>query len=110
MHGLIRADRWFTWPGVALILIGGLGAALIGGLKLLAVGWIAWSIGLFTLSGVVFAMSLAPLQRRIVQAAAMSNPDMAALKAMLHRWHVVGWVSVAPLWLAMAAMTLKWPA
>lgn len=35
LAGLIRADRWFTIPGVVLILIGGFGAALIGGLPLL---------------------------------------------------------------------------
>ena len=28
MDGIIRADRWFTWPGVILILAAGVGAAM----------------------------------------------------------------------------------
>ena len=108
MDGVIRSDRWFTMPGVVLIVIGGVAAAIIGGLKLLGTGWIAASIVLFTLSGVVFGAWLAPLQRKIVGAAA--SGASGELDALLARWHRLGWLSVAPLWLAVAAMVLKWPA
>lgn len=109
MHGVIRSDRWFTTPGVLLILAGGIGAAYLGGLKLLGVGWIAWSIGLFTLSGLVFGAGIAPLQRRIAALAASASPDLALLERLLRRWHGLGWLSVLPLWLAVAAMVLKRP-
>ena len=52
--GLIRADRWFTIPGVVLILIGGFGAAIVGGLPLIRTQWILAGIVLFTISGVSY--------------------------------------------------------
>ncbi len=49
--GLTRSDRWFTIPGVALILIAGIVAAITGNFPILGTGWIFWSIVLFTISG-----------------------------------------------------------
>jgi uncharacterized membrane protein len=108
MQGIIRADRWFTAPGVVLIIAGGVAAAIAGGLKLLSIGWIVGSILMFSLSGVVFGFALAPLQRQIVSIA-KSNSDPQALQRLLRRWHVYGWLALLPLWLAVAMMTLKWP-
>ena len=109
MEGVIRSDRLFTVPGVLLIIVAGLAGAHAGGLKVLGTGWIAGSIALFALSGIVFGVGLAPLQRRIVALARDAAPDRAALDALLRRWHALGWLSVAPLWLAVAAMVLKRP-
>ena len=109
MEGIIRSDRWFTVPGVLLIIAAGFAAAAFGGLKVLRVGWIVWSIGFFTLSGAVFGMGLAPLQRRIVAAARADGAGYAVLEPLLRRWHTLGWVSLLPLWLAVAAMVLKRP-
>ena len=47
LEGIIRSDRWFTIPGVVLILGFGVGAAVIGGLPILGTGWIWQSIALF---------------------------------------------------------------
>jgi uncharacterized membrane protein len=63
--GIIRADRWFTIPGVIGIIAGGIGAALAGHLSILGTGWILWSILLFVLSGLAFGV-LGPLQRKIL--------------------------------------------
>ena len=63
MQGIVRSDRWFTLPGIFLIIGAGVAAAMTGGFRLLAVGWIAWSILMFTVSGLVFGLVLAPLQR-----------------------------------------------
>ena len=109
MDGIIRADRWFTWPGVILILAAGFAGAIVGDLKILRVGWIAWSIGLFAFSGLVFGFWLAPLQKRIVVCAAAPKVDPSQLESLLRRWHAVGWLSLIPLWLALAMMVLKWP-
>jgi uncharacterized membrane protein len=108
MQGIIRADRWFTTPGVILIIAGGVAAAIAGGLKLLSTGWIVGSILMFSLSGLVFGFALAPLQRQIVSIA-MSSSDPQSLQGLLRRWHVFGWFALLPLWLAVAMMTLKWP-
>ena len=69
MAGLIRADRWFTIPGVVLILIGGFGAALIGGLPLLRTQWILAGIILFAISGFAYARQVVPLQRQMLAVA-----------------------------------------
>lgn len=108
MQGIIRADRWFTTPGVILITAAGIAAAMAGGYRILAVGWIAGSIAMFILSGLVFGFALAPLQRRIVDAARTAT-HIDGLAAPLRRWHAIGWLAVTPLWLAVAMMVLKWP-
>ena len=63
--GLIRADRWFTIPSVLLILIGGFGAAVVGGLPLVRTRWILAGIILFTISGVSYMARVVPIQSRI---------------------------------------------
>ena len=63
--GIIRSDRLFTIPGVVLIVLSGFGAAGIGGFPLLRTGWILWSIVLFTISGLAYALRVAPLQKRL---------------------------------------------
>lgn len=108
MQGIVRSDRWFTLPGIVLIIGAGVAAAMSGGYRLLAVGWIAWSILMFALSGLVFGLVLAPLQRRIIDVATAA-PDLQTLAGPLRRWHAFGWVSLLPLWLAVAMMVTKWP-
>jgi len=109
MAGIVRSDRWFTIPGVFLIIAGGVGAALVGGLGLMRTPWIAWGIAMFTVSGAVFGAVLAPLQKKIVVVAQAANVDLTQIDALLKRWHLWGWVSVLPLWIAVAMMVLKWP-
>lgn len=75
MDGIIRSDRWFTVPAVLAIIGAGVGAAVLGQMRLLHTGWIAWSLALFALSGLVFGTVLAPLQRRIRDYAAQSGAD-----------------------------------
>jgi uncharacterized membrane protein len=65
LDGIIRSDRWFTIPGVVLIVVFGLGAAIAGGLPILGTGWIWQSIVLFSISGAVFMFQVAPLQVRL---------------------------------------------
>ncbi len=65
MKGIIKADRYFTIPGVGVITAGGFLAAIHAGLPILRTGWIFWSIVMFSLSGLAFAIKLAPLQKKI---------------------------------------------
>src|SRR4030095_14039718 len=55
MKGIIKADRYFTIPGVIIITAGGFMAAIYGHFPILQTGWIFWSIVLFTISGLAFA-------------------------------------------------------
>ena len=96
MRGLIRADRWFTIPGVVVITAAGIFAAIQAGLPLLRTGWILWSIVAFTLSGVAFAWKVAPLQNELLRMA-----DGAAMEWPLYRGKSLQW----ELWGLFATLT-----
>jgi uncharacterized membrane protein len=64
MKYLIKADRYFTIPGVVIITTFGLLAAISGHFPILHSGWILWSIILFTISGLAFGFKVAPLQKK----------------------------------------------
>ncbi|TMH18358.1 MAG: DUF2269 family protein, partial [Betaproteobacteria bacterium] len=76
MDGIIRSDRLFTIPGVIVIIVTGVAAAIYGHLPILGTGWILWTLVLFLVSGVIFMIRVAPLQRRLralAQAGAQSG-------------------------------------
>jgi uncharacterized membrane protein len=108
--GIIRADRWFTMPGVTLLLLFGFGAAGIGKVSL-ASPWIVWSIVLIVISGLAFMIKLGPLQRRILavaQAAVDGGEfDSAAYARLSSSWALWGSIAtLAPL-IALVLMVLK---
>jgi uncharacterized membrane protein len=109
--GLIRADGWFTIPAVLLILIGGFGAAVVGGLPLVRTKWILAGIILFTISGLSYMTRVVPIQRRML-AVTKAGVDSGSLDwkeygALSRGWNVWGSIAlVAPL-LALIAMVAK---
>ncbi len=109
--GLIRADRWFTIPGVVLILIGGFGAAMVGGLPLIRTKWILIGIILFTLSGAAYLGRVVPLQRRMLQVARSGvetgQLDWEKYRALTRSWNVWGTIALLTPVLAMIAMIAK---
>lgn len=108
-EGIIKADRLFTMPGVIGILIGGIGAAVHGGLPLLSTGWILWSIILFTVSGAVFMVKLVPLQKKIYALAASNNFKLDEYKALAKQWEMWGLIASVTPWIAVVLMVLKVP-
>lgn len=72
-RSIIASDRWFTMPGVIAIIVSGVAMAIISGTPLLSTGWVFWPLALFAVSGVIFSVKVAPLQRRI--AALTANKD-----------------------------------
>lgn len=111
LEGIIASDRLFTLPGVLLIILFGVGAAMQGDLPILGTPWIWQSIILFAVSGVAFMAQLAPLQRRmrdLVRAAADGAPfDQGLYDRLSTRWGLWGTVAtIAPLG-ALALMVLK---
>jgi uncharacterized membrane protein len=111
MDGVIRSDRLFTVPGVALIIASGVIAAVQGGFPLLRTGWIAWTLVLFGISGAVFGMRLAPLQRRmhaLAEAGARGGAfDLAAYHGLSRRWDRWGAVAIGAPILGLGLMVLK---
>ncbi|MBI1731712.1 MAG: DUF2269 family protein [Gammaproteobacteria bacterium] len=107
MDGIIRSDRLFTIPGVIIIVITGVLAAIYGNLPLLRTGWIAWALVLFIVSGLAFMLRVAPLQRQLPNMARASDFEYTWYHALALRWE--GWGSLALLTpvAAMVIMVLK---
>jgi uncharacterized membrane protein len=108
MRGLIRADRWFTVPGVVAITAAGIFAAIQAGLPLLRTGWIFWSIVAFSLSGIAFVWKVAPLQKQLlVLAERDADLDWRTYHAKSLQWEWWGlFATVMPL-IAVVLMTVK---
>lgn len=108
MRGLIRADNWFTIPGVVVITAAGIFAAIQAGLPLLRTGWIFWSIVAFTLSGIAFGWKVAPLQRELLAMCERDTDiDWARYRSRSLQWELWGlFATVTPL-VAVVLMTWK---
>jgi len=110
-EGIIRADRWFTIPGVIAIVVAGVGAAIQGRFPILGTGWIFWSIVLFSVSGIAFAWKVAPLQVRIVNLARAGIEAKQMDWDLYHRlsraWEVWGLVALLTPVAAVVLMVLK---
>jgi uncharacterized membrane protein len=67
---------------------------------------------LFSLSGSVFGLRIAPLQRRLVAHARASENDEASWKrheALYRRWEIWGWVAIGAPVAALVIMVIKPP-
>jgi|SRR5438128_939796 len=113
MHGIIRSDRWFTIPGVIVITLAGVLAAIQAGLPILRTGWIFWSLVAFSVSGIVFAWRVAPLQKQILALTTTTTDgpfhwDLYRSKSL--QWEVWGFLATVSPLIAVALMVLKRPA
>ncbi len=110
LDGIIKSDRWFTVPGVFLIIITGVWLAHLGNLPLLGTFWIAWSLVLFGISGIVFGWQVGPLQKKLlanVTAGLNGDWDQATYERLSRSWAIWGGIaSLAPL-LALFLMVMK---
>lgn len=108
--GIIRSDRVFTMPGVIVIVVSGVVAAITGGLPILGTGWILWGIVLFVVAGLVFGRVVAPLQRDIVRIAGRGDPDeqdWRTYDALYARWARWGLLAVLAPAAAVLIMVMK---
>lgn len=89
MDGVIRSDRWFTLPGVFMIVAAGVAMAVYARMPVLATGWMFWTIVLFSISGLAYQIRVAPLQRQLrsyAQAHIDAGFDLAHYSALAARW------------------------
>ncbi len=112
IKGIITSDKLFTIPGVIIITIGGLSAAIHGGIPLLKTGWIFWSLVLFSLSGLIFSWKLAPLQKKIYQLIKNGDADnfnKVLYNSYLKQWERWGLLALLTPLAALVMMVLKIP-
>jgi uncharacterized membrane protein len=111
LSGIIRSDRLFTVPGVVGIIVSGLAAAIYSNLPILRTGWILWALILFSVSGLIFMIRVAPLQRQLrafAESAVQSGQfDYARYRAQAVRWEFWGGAALLTPLAALALMVLK---
>ena len=94
LEGVIRSDRWFTMPGVVAIIVTGVGLAQIAGYPIFGTGWIWKSLILFSISGALFSIWVAPLQaklRKLAQAGVESGSlDLERYRKLSLQWEITG--------------------
>ena len=110
-EGIIRSDRWFTIPGVVVIILAGVGAAIIGRFPILGTGWIFWSTVLFAISGLAFSFKVAPLQIRLANLARSGmeteQMDWHLYHTLSRSWELWGLVALLTPVAAVVLMVLK---
>lgn len=90
LGGIIAADRWFTIPGVVLLLLAGFATAALGHIPVLSTGWILWSLVLFIVAGIAFG-PLSRTQRElraVAQAGVDASLDWVRYEALTKRWNL----------------------
>ncbi|HLA74242.1 MAG TPA: DUF2269 family protein [Steroidobacteraceae bacterium] len=101
LDGIIASDRWFTVPGVILIIATGVTLAVLMDYPLLRTKWIGWSLALFGISGAAFSIFVAPLQKKLlanVRAGLAGTWNEAEYHSLSRRWEIWGMVAtLAPI-------------
>lgn len=108
--GIIKADRIFTMPAVAGILIFGFGASGVGGFPVFQTGWILWSLVLIIISGAVFMAKVVPVQKKIYALASGNNFSREEYESLAKQWEMWGLIATIAPYIAFALMIFRWPA
>jgi uncharacterized membrane protein len=111
LNGINRSDLIFTYPGIMIIVLAGFATAIVGSIPILRTGWILWGIILFTISGLIFWLRVAPLQNKltiIANIAVAGGKFDKALYANLSRdWELWGLAAMLTPVGAVLVMVLK---
>jgi uncharacterized membrane protein len=110
LDGIIASDRWFTLPGVILIVATGVSLALLAGYPLLRTFWIGWSLALFGISGAAFSLFVAPLQKKLlanVHAGLAGTWNEGEYNSLSRSWKIWGAVATAAPLVALFLMVFK---
>jgi len=110
LDGIIKADRWFTVPGVLMIVATGVSMALISHLPMLSTLWIVAALALFGVSGLAFGIAVGPLQKKLlanVRAGIAGHWDETQYTALSRSWTLWGIVATAAAVVALFFMVMK---
>jgi uncharacterized membrane protein len=106
--GIIKADRYFTVPGVIGITLFGIAGAMHAGIPILETGWILWSIILFSISGIAFMVKLVPLQKKLASLASDKEKfNWEEYHKLAKQWDLWGYIALITPWLAFILMVIK---
>lgn len=108
IKGMIRADRYFTMPAVAFLILAGFGAMGIGYIPF-ETGWILWGFILIIISAAAFMAKVVPAQKKLLKIAEADSFDQQQYDAVSKEWNL--WSSIATIApiIAVVLMVLKVP-
>jgi uncharacterized membrane protein len=110
LKGIIAADMFFTIPGVIIIGATGLMTAMVAQYPIMKTGWIVWPMTLFVVSGIVFMIFIAPLQKKMYTlVSSTENYDQSKFNSLYLSWNIWGAVALLLPIAAMVMMVLKVP-
>jgi uncharacterized membrane protein len=109
--GITRSDRWFTIPGVLVIIGSGLANAFIAHYAIFRHAWLWGSLLLFGASGIAFVLRVAPLQLKLEalarDGAARGELDWDRYRRLSLTWELWGAFAVVTPLVALALMVIK---
>jgi uncharacterized membrane protein len=109
IKGIIKADRIFTMPAVAFLILAGFGAMGIGYIPF-ETGWIIWGLIMIIISAAAFMAKVVPAQKKLLKIAETDPFDKSLYDSVSNEWNLWGSIAtVAPL-IAVVLMVLKMPA
>ena len=107
-EGIIRSDRFFTMPGMIILLIFGIGAAAHLKINFIDTGWIFWSIIMYIISGASFMVKMVPIQKKIVALAKdEARFGWDEYRKLSKQWDIWGSLATITPWIAVILMVLK---
>jgi uncharacterized membrane protein len=113
MKGIIKADRYFTIPGVIVVTAGGFLAAINSHIPVLGTGWIFWSVVMFSFSGLAFGFKLVPLQKKIFNLTLGNEKandfNWETFSKAYFNWDIWGLIALLTPLAALVMMVLKIP-
>jgi uncharacterized membrane protein len=110
LEGIITSDRWFTNPGVFLIIATGVALALTMGYPIFGTRWILWAIILFGIAGFAFGAFVAPLQKKLlanVRAGMSGVWNENEYAGLSRKWEIWGAVATLAPVIALFLMVMK---
>jgi uncharacterized membrane protein len=106
--GIIKADKYFTVPGVIGITLFGIAGAMHAGIPILGTGWILWSIILFSISGIAFMVKLVPLQKQLAALASDKEKfNWDEYHKLAKQWDLWGYIALLTPWISTILMVIK---
>lgn len=106
LRGIIKADKYFTMPGVIGLLIFGFGAQGIGEIPITA-AWILWSIVLFVISGAAFMAKVSPIQKKLLALSESPDFNKDEYDRLTKQWELWGSIATITPIIAVILMVVK---
>lgn len=105
---IIKGDRIFTLPCVFLITV--TGSFVYGQFPMAANRWLLFGIISYIISGIVYTVRVAPLQKKIAQLVSDTSSTLSnGYKKAYASWNFWGWVALLAAVLALVFTTIKLP-